>query len=51
LNKHSLVLVASQTKHAATKVVEDGEIILIKLIHDAATQALLCTKLGDTVMG
>jgi hypothetical protein len=47
LSRHGSALVISQTKRAAMQVVEDSDIILIKLIHNVAAHALLRKKLGS----
>ncbi|KAK7177543.1 hypothetical protein PSPO01_16409, partial [Paraphaeosphaeria sporulosa] len=46
-SKHDSVLVTSRTRHAATEVVEDNDVISIEPMDDAAAQALLYRKLGD----
>jgi tetratricopeptide (TPR) repeat protein len=46
-SRHGSVLVTSRTKRAAMQVVEDGDIIPIEPMHDAAAHALLRKKLGD----
>ncbi|KAF1937469.1 hypothetical protein EJ02DRAFT_505995 [Clathrospora elynae] len=46
-SRHGSVLVTSRTKHAAEQVVEDGDIILVKSMQDAAARALLHKKLRD----
>jgi tetratricopeptide (TPR) repeat protein len=44
---HGSVLVTSRTKRAAMQVVEDGDIIAIEPMHDAAAHTLLRKKLRD----
>ena len=46
-SRHGSVLVTSRTKQAALQLVEDGDVVLIEPMDDAAARALLHKKLGD----
>jgi tetratricopeptide (TPR) repeat protein len=48
-SRHGSVLVTSRTRRAAMQIVENGDVMLIKPMHDTAAHALLCKKLGDKV--
>jgi tetratricopeptide (TPR) repeat protein len=48
-SKYGSVLVTSRTKHAASQLVEESDIISIEPMHNAAAQTLLHKKLGDEV--
>ncbi|KAF2818188.1 hypothetical protein CC86DRAFT_245853, partial [Ophiobolus disseminans] len=47
MSRHGSVLVTSRTKRVAMQVVEDGDIIAIEPMHNAAAHALLRKKLRD----